>query len=191
MARNNRHYRTDGVKDAVIFCDLIELREPRRKFTNRPKTKRARLQTNCMGGRGGFAYKPTALYGLEVTALNNNRGLPTDVRKMFSQRYIPAFVVAKESRSASTMWSLKKQAQFIPYDLQIIFSDGKTHDYYAVLGTMALQVWSEIPYRDIARDVREVQSLDDDPLHFLTKRKGLVYAACNSTSICFTEYRTW
>ena len=75
-------------------------------------------------------------------------------------------MVAKESRSASTMWSLKKQAQFIPYDLQVIFSDGKTHDYFAVLGTMALQVCCEIPYRDIVRDVRAIQSLDDDPLIF-------------------------
>ncbi len=113
-----------------------------------------------------FAYHPTALYGLEVTTLNNHHGLPAHVRKMFSERYIPAFVVGKESRSASTMWLLQRQAQFFPYDLQVTFSDARTYEYYAVLGTMALQICSEIPYRDIARDIRKVQADDDDPFIF-------------------------
>src|SRR6266568_8068862 len=156
----------DGAKDAVIFCDLIELREPEERLHIGLKLSVVSNKRTIWDEEEGFAYRPTALYGLEVTALNNDHGLPTNVRKMFAQRYIPAFVVAKESRSASTMWSLKKQAQFIPYDLQVIFSDGKTHDYYVVLGTMALQVSSEIPYKDIARDVRDVQSIDDDPLIF-------------------------
>ena len=153
-------------KDALIFCDLKGLREPEDRLQIGLKLSVPGYKRTVWEEEEGFAYRPTALYGLEVIALNNDHGLPTNVRKMFSQRYIPAFVVAKESRSASTMWSLKKQAQFIPYDLQVIFSDGKTHDYYVVLGTMALQVWSEIPYRDIARDVRDVQSIDDDPLIF-------------------------
>ena len=156
----------DGAKDAVIFCDLIELRSPEDRLKIGLKLSVSDFKRSAWEEEEGFAYKPTALYGLEITTLNNDHGLPTNVRKMFAQRYIPAFVVAKESRSASTMWSLKKQAQFIPYDLQIIFSDGKTHDYYVVLGTMALQIWCEIPYKDIVRDVRDVQSLDDDPLIF-------------------------
>jgi len=156
----------EGTKDAFIFCDLIGLREPEDRLQIGLKLSVGSYKRTVWEEEERFAYHPTALYGLEVVALNNDHGLPTNVRKMFSQRYIPAFVVAKESRSASTMWSLKKQAQFIPYDLQVIFSDGKTHDYYAVLGTMALQVWSEIPYKDIVRDVRDVQSDNDDPLIF-------------------------
>jgi CRISPR-associated endonuclease/helicase Cas3 len=156
----------EGAKDALIFCDLIGLREPEDRLHIGLKLSVPFFKRTLWEEEEGFAYKATALYGLEVTALNNDHGLPANVRMMFAQRYIPAFVVAKESRSASTMWSLKKQAQFIPYDLQVIFSDGKTHDYYVVLGTMALQVWSEIPYKDIARDVRDVQSIDDDPLIF-------------------------
>ena len=152
--------------DALIFCDLIEIAQPEDRLQIGLKLSVSGFKRSAWEEEEGFAYKPTALYGLEVTALNNDHGLPTNVRKMFAQRYIPAFVVAKESRSASTMWSLKKQAQFIPYDLQVIFSDGKTHDYYVVLGTMALQVCCEIPYKDIVRDVRDVQSLDDDPLIF-------------------------
>jgi CRISPR-associated endonuclease/helicase Cas3 len=152
--------------EALMFCDLIELLKPEERLQIGLKLSAGGYKRTVWEEEERFVYRPTALYGLEVTALNNDRGLPTNVRKMFAQRYIPAFVVAKESRSASSMWSLKKQAQFIPYDLQVIFSDGKTHDYYAVLGTMALQVWSEIPNKDIARDVRDVQSIDDDPLIF-------------------------
>ena len=156
----------EDARDALIYCDLKGLREPEDRLQIGLKLSVPSSKRTVWEEEERFAYRPTALYGLEVTTLNNDRGLPTDVRKMFAQRYIPAFVVAKESRSAITMWSLKKQAQFIPYDLQVIFSDGKTHDYFAVLGTMALQVWSEIPYRDIAMDVRDVQSDNDDPLIF-------------------------
>ncbi len=113
-----------------------------------------------------FAYHPTALYGLEVTALNNHHGLPAHVRTMFSERYIPAFVAAKESLTATRLWGLQKQAQFIPYSLQVMFGDGSTHDYWAVLGTMALLVWGEIPYKDIVRDRRKVQSEDECPMIF-------------------------
>jgi hypothetical protein len=130
----------EDASDALIYCDLKGTRKPEDRLQIGLKLSVPGSKRTVWEEEEGFAYKPTALYGLEVTALNNDHGLPTNVRKMFAQRYIPAFVVAKESRSASTMWSLKKQAQFIPYDLQIIFSDGKTHDYYVVLGTMSLQV---------------------------------------------------
>jgi CRISPR-associated endonuclease/helicase Cas3 len=156
----------EGVNEALIFCDLIELREPGDRLQIGLKLSVGGYKRTTWEEEEKFAYRPTALYGLEVVALNNDHGLRPEVRKMFSERYIPAFVVAKESRSASTMWSLQRQAQFIPYDLQVTFADGKTHDYYAVLGTMALLVWSELPYHDIARDVRKVQSDDDDPLIF-------------------------
>ncbi len=156
----------EGANEALIFCDLKELREPDERLQIGLKLSVGGYKRTAWEEEEGFAYRPTALYGLEVVALNNDHGLHTEVRKMFSERYIPAFVVAKESRSASTMWSLKRLAQFIPYDLQVTFSDGKTHDYYAVLGTMALQVWSEIPRRDVARDVRDLQSDDDEPLIF-------------------------
>ncbi len=156
----------EDANEAFIFCDLRGLREPDERLQIGLKLSVRGYKRTAWEEDEKFAYRPTALYGLEVTALNNDHGLPTEVRKMFSERYIPAFVVARESRSASTMWGLQRQAQFIPYDLQVTFNDGKTHDYYAVLGTMALLVWSEIPYPDIARDVRKVQSDDDDPLIF-------------------------
>ncbi len=156
----------EGANDALIFCDLVELLQPEERLHIGLKLSVGGYKRTVWEEEERFAYYPTALYGLEVIALNNHHGLPDNVRKMFSERYITSFVVAKESRSAGTMWLLQRQAQFIPYELQVTFSDGKTHDYYAVLGTMALQVWSEIPYRDIARDVRKVQAEDDNPLIF-------------------------
>ena len=98
--------------------------------------------------------------------MNNHHGLPAHVRTMFSERYITAFVAAGKSRTATTLWGLQKQAQFMPYNLQVMFGDGSTHDYLAVLGTMALLVWGEIPYKDIARDRRKAQSEDECPMIF-------------------------
>jgi CRISPR-associated endonuclease/helicase Cas3 len=100
----------EDARDALIYCDLKGLREPEDRLQIGLKLSVPGSKRTVWEEEDRFAYRPTALYGLEVTALNNDRGLPTVVRKMFAQRYIPAFVVAKESRSASTMWSLKKQA---------------------------------------------------------------------------------
>ncbi|HJT56778.1 MAG TPA: type I-D CRISPR-associated helicase Cas3' [Ktedonobacteraceae bacterium] len=153
----------EGADDALIFCDLVELLPPEQRLQLGLKLSVGNYKRTQWEEEERFAYYPTALYSLEVTVHNNHHGLPAHVRKMFSERYIPAFVVGKDSRSASTMWLLQRQAQFFPYDLQVTFGDARTHEYYAVLGSMALQVGSEIPYRDIARDIRKVQS-DDDAL---------------------------
>lgn len=156
----------EGAKDALIYSDLRELLPPDERLRIGLKLSVREYRRIDWEEEGHFAYHPTALYGLEVTGLNNHRGLPAQVRTMFSERYIPAFVAAKESRTATTIWSLQKQAQFIPYSLQVLFGDGSTHDYLAVLGTMALLVWGEIPYKDIARDRRKAQSEDECPLIF-------------------------
>lgn len=156
----------EGAKDALMYCDLRELLPPEERLQIGLKLSVRDYRRIDWEEEGRFAYHPTALYGLEVTALNNHRGLPAHVRTMFSERYIPAFVAARESRTATTIWSLQKQAQFIPYSLQVMFGDGSTHDYVAVLGTMALLVWGEIPYKDIARDRRKAQSEDECPMIF-------------------------
>ncbi|HLZ80132.1 MAG TPA: type I-D CRISPR-associated helicase Cas3' [Ktedonobacteraceae bacterium] len=156
----------EGAKDALIYCDLRELLPPDERLQIGLKLSVGEYRRIDWEEEGRFAYHPTALYGLEVTALNNHHGLPAQVRTMFSERYIPAFVAAKGSRTATTLWSLQRQAQFIPYSLQVMFGDGSTHDYVAVLGTMALLVWSEIPYKDIARDRRKAQSEDECPMIF-------------------------
>lgn len=149
-----------------MYGDLRELLPPDERLQIGLKLSVREYRRIDWEQEGHFAYHPTALYGLEVTALNNHRGLPAHVRTMFSERYIPAFVAAKESRTATTIWSLQKQAQFIPYSLQVLFGDGSSHDYLAVLGTMALLVWGEIPYKDIARDRRKAQSEDECPMIF-------------------------
>ncbi len=154
----------DEADDALIFCDLRAMREPEERLQLGLKLSVGGYRRVDWEEKERFAYRPTALYGLEVVTLNNDHGLPAEVRDMFRNRFIPAFVVAKDSYSANTLWSIQKQAQFIPYNLQVTFGDARTHDYYAVLGTMALLVACEIPKRDIARDIRNVQNDDDDPL---------------------------
>jgi hypothetical protein len=59
-------------------------------------------------------YEPTALYGLEVFALNSSRGLDKEVEDMFKERYIPAFVAADGSRTAAELWNLQRQGQCSP-----------------------------------------------------------------------------
>ncbi len=156
----------ENAKDALMYCDLRELFAPEERLKIGLKLSVGEYRRIDWEEEGHFAYHPTALYGLEVTALNNHHGLPGHVRTMFSERYIPAFVAARESRTATTLWGLQRQAQFIPYSLQVMFGDGSTHDYWAVLGTMALLVWGEIPYKDIVRDRRKAQSEDECPMIF-------------------------
>jgi len=156
----------EGARDALMYCDLRELLPPDERLQIGLKLSVGEYRRIDWEEERHFAYHPTALYGLEVTALNNHHGLPAHVRTMFSERYIPSFVAAKESLTATTLWGLQKQAQFIPYSLQVMFGDGSTHDYWAVLGTMALLVWGEIPYKDIVRDRRRVQSEDECPMIF-------------------------
>ncbi|HEU0002914.1 MAG TPA: type I-D CRISPR-associated helicase Cas3' [Ktedonobacteraceae bacterium] len=156
----------ENAQDALIYGDLRELLPPDERLRIGLKLSVGEYRRIDWEEESHFAYHPTALYGLEVTALNNHHGLPARVRTMFSERYIPAFVAAKESRTATTLWGLQKLAQFIPYDLQVTFGDGSSHDYVVVLGTMALLVWGEIPYKDIVRDRRKAQSEDECPMIF-------------------------
>ncbi len=157
----------EGADDALAFCDLTDLRDP---------DERLRIGLKLFVGdyrkiewEEQFVYrsskdKPTALYGLEIIAFNSSRGLDDAVKNMFKERFIPALIAADGSRTASQIWSLQRQGQFFPYELEVTFGDLKTSRYYAVLGTMALQVWAEIlpNYRRI--DERKAQADDDDPM---------------------------
>jgi hypothetical protein len=109
-------------------------------------------------------YEPTALYGLQVIALNSSRGLDEEVEDMFKERYIPAFVAAADSRTAAELWNLQRQGQCSPYKLEVTFADLKTASYYSVLGTMALLVWAEILPHYRKWDQRKADADDDDPI---------------------------
>jgi CRISPR-associated endonuclease/helicase Cas3 len=149
-------------KEAIIFCHLKELREPGAqlriglKLDAGSHTRRQWEET--------FAYQLTALYGLEVVALNDSHGLTSDIQYLFSECFIPALVVSDRSRSAVEMWQLQRKAQYIPYKLQVTFDDDETKDYWAVLGTIALQVHAEIPAGILKGDLRRVEGADDSPI---------------------------
>jgi CRISPR-associated endonuclease/helicase Cas3 len=134
----------ESADDALVFCDLIEMRE---------SDERLRIGLKLFVGEHrkeweerfvyrSTEYEPTALYGLQVIALNSSRGLDEEVEDMFKERYIPAFVAAADSRTAAELWNLQRQGQCFPYKLEVTFADLKTASYYAVLGTMALLVWA-------------------------------------------------
>jgi len=156
----------EDADDALVFCDLIEMREPGERLRIGLKLFVAdyRKEWEEQFVFRSTEYEPTALYGLEVIALNSNRGLDEAVQNMFKERYIPAFVAADGSRTAAELWNLQRQGQCIPYELEVTFADLKTAKYYAVLGTMALLVWAQIlPYYR-KRDQRKVDADDDDPM---------------------------
>jgi CRISPR-associated endonuclease/helicase Cas3 len=156
----------EGADDALVFCDLIEMREPDERL-------RIGLKLIVSGFRKEWEeqfvyrsteYEPTALYGLEVIGLNNSRGLDETVQNMFKERYIPALVAADGSRTAAELWNLQRQGQIFPYELEVTFGDLKTCKYFVVLGTMALQVWAEIfPYYR-RMDQRRADADDDGPM---------------------------
>lgn len=152
----------EKAKDATVFCNLKDLREPG-----------AQLRIGLKLDAGNymrpnweeiFAYQLTALYGLEVVALNDSHGLSSDVQNLFRERFIPALVVADRCRSAVEMWRLQKKAQYIPYRLRVTFGDDEATDYWVVLGTMALQIHAEIPSGILKLDLRKAESADDKPI---------------------------
>lgn len=158
-----------NTKEALIYCDLIEIREPDERL--RIGLKLIASDYTKMAWEERFVYRsgekqPTALYGLEVIALNSSRPLDEKVKNMFRERYIPAFVAAEGSRADSQLWLLQRQGQILPYELHVTFGDLNKEKYYAVLGTLALQVWTYIlPYYR-KMDERKAQKNDDSPMIF-------------------------
>ncbi|MBV9231774.1 MAG: type I-D CRISPR-associated helicase Cas3', partial [Chloroflexi bacterium] len=154
-------------KDALVYCDLIEMREPDERV--RIGLKLIASDYTKATWEEHFVYRsdkkePTALYGLEVIALNSSRPLDENVKNMFRERYVPAFVAADESRTASQLWLLQRQGQIFPCELHVTFGDLKQGKYLAVLGTLALQVWTHVLpfYRKM--DERKAQKDDDSPI---------------------------
>ena len=152
-------------KDALVFCDLGELRKPDERLKigltlDVPEQLKIEWEQK-------FTRWPTALYGMEVVAVGDSRGVGSQsVVNMFKERYVPAFVVEKDSRSDIALRKLGKQAQFIPYSLEVTFADGKSYLYRVVLGTMALLVWAEVPAYCLIKDLNDVQVNDDSCLIF-------------------------
>jgi CRISPR-associated endonuclease/helicase Cas3 len=149
-------------KEAIIFCTLKDLREPGAQLRIGLKLDAGNYLSTKW--EETYAYQLTALYGLEVVTLNDSHGLTPDLQSLFSERFIPALVVADRSRSAMEMWRLQKKAQYIPYKLQVTFGDDEAKDYWAVLGTMALQVHAEIAPGILKRDLRQAEKADDCPI---------------------------
>lgn len=154
-------------KDALVFCDLRELRQP---------DERIQIGLKLFAGdyrksewEEHFVYRsseycPTALYGMEAIAINSSRALDEMVQNMFKERYIPVFVAADPSRTLNEMRRLQREAQIFPYELHVTFADLKSAKYYAVLGTTALLIWAEIQRKYRIIDEGKGQKEDNDPI---------------------------
>jgi CRISPR-associated endonuclease/helicase Cas3 len=157
----------DKADEALVFCDLIELREPDERLHLGFKLiahnyKKADWEELFV--YRSAAYKPTALYGLEVIALNSSRAVDETIKNMLRDRYVPALVAVEGGRTAAEMWRLQRLGQIFLTELHVTFGDLKTAKYYVVLGTMALLVWAEIlPYYR-KMDLHKSQKDDDAPI---------------------------
>lgn len=152
----------EKAKEANIYCQLQELREPGEQLRLGLKLDAGDSLRTQWEER--FAYQLTALYGLEVVALNDSHGLTSDVQHLFSESFIPALAVADRSRSAVEMWRLQKKAQYIPYSLQVTFADDEVAAYWVILGTMALQVHAEIPVGILKYNWGKAARSDNNPM---------------------------
>lgn len=146
-------------KDALVFCQLHSFRE-------KPLQIGLKLNANEYTQdewEAQFAYQVTALYGLEVVPLSDNRGLDATLKSLFRTQFIPAFAALATSSTANCMRRLRRQARFFPVEMKVTFCDGKELTYLVILGAMAFQVCAEIPYRLRAIDRRKTQLEDDTP----------------------------
>jgi len=113
-----------------------------------------------------FAYRVTALHGMEVVALKDHHGLDSTLQDLVRTQFVPAFVALNDagSAAASEVYRLRKRARIFPLKLDITFCDKGTCSYLVILGTMAFQVAAEISRRVIIIDRGKTQLADDDPM---------------------------
>jgi len=149
-------------KDALVYCSLADFRDqPLRlglKLHAKDYTQDEWEELH--------AYQVTALYGLEVMPLDDQRGLDENLQALMRMQFVPAFAALNEDMSATAreIRKLRQQARFSPLRLEVTFIDGKTRHYLVILGAMAFQVCAEIPYWAIARDRHKTQLEDDAPM---------------------------
>ena len=154
-------------REALVFCDLTALRKPEERLQIGLKLDASGYQKLAWEEQSVYRsreYTPTSLYGLEVIVLNSSRALDEQVRTMFKERYIPAFLAREGSRTASQLWNLRRQGQILCYQLSVTFADGHIGSYDVVLGTMALLAWAEVLFFYRKMDEQYAQSGDDDPM---------------------------
>lgn len=157
----------ERANEALVFCDIVALRQPEERLQIGLKLDACSYQK--LAWEEQFVYRsqeftPTSLYGLEVVVLNSSRALDEQVRTMFKERFISAFLVREKSRTERQLWNLRRQGQILCYPLTVTFDDEYTGNYDAVLGTMALLAWAEILYFYRKLDEQQAQSEDDDPM---------------------------
>lgn len=112
-----------------------------------------------------YAYRLTALHGLEIVATKDHHGLASEIQELFREQLIVAFVARNDPgfHSWREIYRLQKQARLYPMVLTVNFSDVKEQPYLVVLGTMAFHACAEISAWARASDLGKAQLEDDAP----------------------------
>lgn len=152
---------TMDMADTTAYFWLHELREEPLQIAlhlDKHDETRSHWEEKC-------AYQLTALYGLEIAAPIDHHGLSHEVRTLFQEQLIVAFVARNDPgyHSWKEIRKLQKQARLYPMVLIIDFSDVNKQEYLAILGTMALHACAEISSWARASDLGKAQ-LEDDAL---------------------------
>ena len=151
---------TERQKDVAVYCRLYD-------FLESPLRIGLKLDAgDCTQDEWEhrYAYRVTALYGLNVVALNDDRGLQANLVALLHSQFVPAFVACddKKCHTIGYLRQLQRQGRFFPLLLEITFCD-KTRPYLAVLGTMAFHVCAEMPRKLIHID-RHITQREDESL---------------------------
>lgn len=148
-------------KNALVYCRLIQHKDDPLQIGLKLNATEY-LQREW---EEHFAYQVTALYGMEIVVRNDHRGLGRGLQSLLSNQFVPAFAALNTttSRTAGELRKLQRRARFFPMQLHVTFCDGKSFDYLVVLGTMAFQVYAEIPRWVTAKDRNKTLLEDDNP----------------------------
>ncbi|RAQ95520.1 type I-D CRISPR-associated helicase Cas3' [Thermogemmatispora tikiterensis] len=149
-------------EEVILFCRLHGLRKQPRQVGLRldvPDQERGAWEEQ-------WAYRVTALWGLQPRLINDDSGLPDCIRTCLQERFVPVLVAAEESSTVAWLMSLRQKARFFPVALEVSFADRPKVCYRAVLGPLAWQLAAEIPRWVFERDRRRGQQGESELLFF-------------------------
>jgi CRISPR-associated endonuclease/helicase Cas3 len=162
--QDTRQSLPERLDDIAIYCQLHKFRDPPLRIA----LKLDASEDSKDEWEHRYAYRVTALYGLEIVAIDDHHGLQQKLINLLRPQFVPAFVACddKKYHTANYLRRLQRQGRFFPLLLHITFRD-KTYPYLVVLGTMAFHVCAEVPYNLVRKDRLKTQQDDSNDTIFL------------------------
>ena len=95
-----------------------------------------------------YCYRPVALIGLRLRAelANGNGAFPIDerIRKAFVEKFVPVLLVADKTLASGIMRQRLQDTNIFIRHLRVLFLDGTTSEYLAVIGSAVFTVHGEM-----------------------------------------------